>query len=486
MLTEGKFIVNSKSKTLFKNLGILTISNFSSKLLVFFLVPMYTSVLSTAEYGIYDLIITTISVLAPVITLNITDAVMRYTMDNEINQGEVALIGLKIISRSIVIVGIALLMLSHLKEWNNYKEFMFLFFLYYFFYIFYQYFIQLAKGMNKVKEMGIAGVLGTAIMISMNVLMLIVFKQGLEGFIVTNVLAQAIPTLYLCLGIKYWNILCGAKLNKCLKREMLLYCLPLIASVIGWWINSGFDRYVVALFCGVSANGILSVAYKIPSILNTLQSIFVKAWQISAIKEYGENSTAKFYGDTFYALNVIVCAACSWLIILSEPLAYLLYLKDFFLACKLVPFLLLSSVFNCASGFLGPILAAKKDSKSMALSAIYGSIANIILNVILVVIIGLQGVTIATVFSSFIIYYVRKKAVGIDIKIEKYNIMKMTWLLLFVQTIIEIYTSFWFMEIPLMIIMLVINFKCLIYVYDIVKKIIFRRIKCEDNGICSN
>ena len=96
MLTEGKFIVNSKSKTLFKNLGILTISNFSSKLLVFFLVPMYTSVLSTAEYGIYDLIITTISVLAPVITLNITDAVMRYTMDNEINQGEVALIGLKL------------------------------------------------------------------------------------------------------------------------------------------------------------------------------------------------------------------------------------------------------------------------------------------------------------------------------------------------------------------------------------------------------
>lgn len=478
--------MNSKSKTLFKNLGILTISNFSSKLLVFFLVPMYTSVLSTAEYGIYDLIITTISVLAPVITLNITDAVMRYTMDNEINQGEVALIGLKIISRSIVIVGIALLILSHFDVWINLRELAFLAFLYYLFYIFHQYFIQLAKGMNKVKEMGIAGVLGTAIMILMNVLILIVFKQGLQGFFVANVLAQAIPTLYLCFGIRYRNILVGAKINRCLKREMLLYCMPLITSVIGWWINSGFDRYVVTLLCGVSANGILSVAYKIPSILNTLQSIFVQAWQISAIKEYGENSTAKFYGNTFSVVNVIVCAACSWLIILSKPLARLLYSNDFFVAWKLVPFLLLSSIFNCASGILGPILAAKKDSKSMAFSAIYGSVVNIILNIILVITIGIQGATIATVFASFIIYYFRKRAVNNDIQIEQYNVVIITWILLFVQAVIEIYTSFWFMEILLMIIMLVMNMKRLVYVYNIGKNIILRRIHYEDNSICSN
>ena len=67
--------------------------------------------------------------------------------------------------------------------------------------------------------------------------------------------------------------------------EMLKYCVPLIVTVIGWWINSASDRYVVAFICGVSANGLLSVSYKIPTIINTLQAIFTQAWQISAINE---------------------------------------------------------------------------------------------------------------------------------------------------------------------------------------------------------
>ena len=68
--------MNQRSKFLFKNLGILTIGNFSSKILVFLLVPLYTSVLSTYEYGIYDLVISTVSLLYPLLTLNITDAIM--------------------------------------------------------------------------------------------------------------------------------------------------------------------------------------------------------------------------------------------------------------------------------------------------------------------------------------------------------------------------------------------------------------------------
>lgn len=40
-----------KYKYLFKNVGLLTISNFGSKILSFLLVPLYTSLLTTGEYG---------------------------------------------------------------------------------------------------------------------------------------------------------------------------------------------------------------------------------------------------------------------------------------------------------------------------------------------------------------------------------------------------------------------------------------------------
>ena len=58
-------------KYLAKNIGVLTISNFATNLLSFFLVPLYTYILSTEEYGSYDLINTTIGLMVPILTINI-------------------------------------------------------------------------------------------------------------------------------------------------------------------------------------------------------------------------------------------------------------------------------------------------------------------------------------------------------------------------------------------------------------------------------
>ena len=449
--------MNSKEKYLIKNMGILTISNFASKILVFLLVPLYTTVLSTAEYGTYDLVISTISLIMPLVTLNIIDAVMRFLMDKTCDQRQVATIGAKYVSISVVAVAMVLFVFNQLNIWTNIEGLEIYIFFYYLFYSFNQYFIQLAKGLEKIREMGIAGVLGTVVMIASNLFFLLVMRLGLRGFFVANILAQAVPVLYYFLSIRCWNYFTKEKIDKKLKAEMLIYCVPLIVTVVGWWVNSGSDRYVVTFFCGVASNGILSVAYKIPSVLNILQGIFIQAWQISAIKEYGGEDTAQFYGKTFSTVNLLMCAACSWLIILTRPIANILYAKDFYQAWQYVPFLLISSVLNCASGLLGSILSAKKNSKAMMWSAIIGAGANIIMNIAFVYFIGIQGATIATMICSYIIYAVRKRAVGKDIHIEGYRIILITWILLCIQAIIEVSALSWIYEIIIMAVLLVIN-----------------------------
>ena len=70
-----------KYKYLFKNIGLLALSNFATKLISFFLVPLYTAMLSTGQYGTYDLFNTTVGVLIPILTLNILEAVLRFGMD---------------------------------------------------------------------------------------------------------------------------------------------------------------------------------------------------------------------------------------------------------------------------------------------------------------------------------------------------------------------------------------------------------------------
>lgn len=466
--------MDGKSKTLINNLGILTLSNFSSKILVFLLVPLYTSVLSTEEYGLYDLVVSTVSLLVPVISLNIIDAVMRFMMDKKYSQKQVASIGIIQVTVSIILVATLLFACDILHLFVEIDGFKILIFCFYVSYILNQYFIQFAKGLDKVKEMGIAGVLGTLVMIITNLLFLLVIKLGIVGFFIANIISQIIPVIYILLATHFWGYL-EKSFNKELWKEMIRYSVPLIASVIGWWVNNGADKYVVTFFCGMAANGLLSVAYKIPSILNTFQSIFIQAWQISAIKEYGDKNTAEFYGKTFIVINTMICIVCGLLIAFTRPLAQILYSKDFYFAWELVPFLLISSVFNCASGFLGPILSAKKDSKSMAISSVYGAVVNILLNVCLVNIIGICGITVATALASFVIYQVRKRALDGDIVIYQYHKVLITWILLLSQAFIEVYLGFYVIEIVFFIILVFININSIKEMYNNVTVFIKKR-----------
>lgn len=449
----------NKSKYLIKNMGILTISNFSSKILVFLLVPLYTSVLSTAEYGSYDLAVSTATLFYPILTLNVTDAIMRFSMDQTCNKKCIASIGIKFILISIVIFGIGMYILNITRLWPDINGLEVYIFFYYISYVLNQYLIQFAKGLERVRDMGIAGVLSTLVTIFTNILFLLVFKWGLVGFFFANIFAQIISGIYLSIRVKIWSFVDLKSSDNELQKEMLVYSIPLIATVVGWWVNSTADKYVVTFILGVASNGILSVSYKIPQIINTLQGIFTQAWQISAIKEYGEHDTAKFYGNTFTIINLLMCMACSWLIILTKPLAHVLYAKDFYAAWQFVPFLLIASVLNCASGLLGPILSAQKNSKAMMWSALIGAGANIVMNIVFVNFIGIQGATIATVICSSIIYVVRKKAVGKAIQIDGYVCVLITWGMLCVQAIVESYLSNYFIEIAIMGILLVINAK---------------------------
>ena len=469
--------MNSRGIYLIKNMGILTVSNFASKILVFLLVPLYTSVLSTTEYGTYDLVISTVQLIFPLLTMNITDAVMRFSMEKNQDITKVGKIGVQYLTASFLPVGIFVLICHLTEAIPDLQDYLLLIFLYYIFYSSYQFLIQFAKGLEKVVDMGIAGVISTIVLLVTNIMFLLVFKWGLMGFFGASVLAQFIPTVYLSLRLKIWKYFCVSGADKKLKKEMLLYCLPLIFSVVGWWVNNASDKYIVTFICGTAANGVLSVAYKIPSILNVFQNIFVQAWQISAVKEYGGDGTKKFYGDTFIFLNAMMSICCAGLILLSKPIASILYAKDFYVAWEYVPFLLVSSVLNSSAGFLGPILSAAKDSKSMAKSAIYGAGANIIMNVIFVYFVGIQGATIATAISSYIIYGVRKKAVGNQITIDSYWKVLVSWILLCVQAVVEIYFNGYALEIAIFISLLVLNGKFFVKAINMIKIFLKNRIR---------
>lgn len=397
---------DNKYKYLIKNTGFLAISSFSSRILVFLLVPFYTNVLSTSEYGIYDLATTTIQLLMPILTLNVYEGVTRFLMSDKENPNAIVTLGFKYIAVGTAIFALALWANTIFNIFPLFSGYELLIFLYFVSNVLYQYAVQCAKGFELVKLMGIAGVISTVVMVFTNVLFLAIWHIGLPGFFLSYILGQGIAAVHLFWKIEIIRYLKNED-DYDLQKRLVYYSVPLILNTIGWWFNNASDRYIVTWLCGVSINGIYSVSYKIPSILSTFQSIFTQSWQISAIKEYQKEGYRRFYSRMLETINLIVGIACMVLILFTKVIAGFLYAKDFYSAWEYVPFLLLSTVFSASAGMVGPILSAKKNTKALGTSTLFGALTNIVFNIALVSIIGAQGAAIATALSSFLIFLLR-------------------------------------------------------------------------------
>ena len=90
----------NREKKLLKNTMIITIGKICTQLITFLLLPLYTGVLTTAEYGIVDLLNTLVSLCLPIVTLQIEQAVFRELLEVRNNEKEKK----KIISSTIVTV----------------------------------------------------------------------------------------------------------------------------------------------------------------------------------------------------------------------------------------------------------------------------------------------------------------------------------------------------------------------------------------------
>ena len=68
----------ANNKTLVKNTGIIAIGNISTKIINFLLLPLYTSLISTEDYGTIDLLSTYTTLILAVVSLQLYQAVFRF------------------------------------------------------------------------------------------------------------------------------------------------------------------------------------------------------------------------------------------------------------------------------------------------------------------------------------------------------------------------------------------------------------------------
>ena len=396
--------MNKKYKSLAKNTSIFAMGTFGSKVLTFLIVPLYTHVLTTAEYGVIDLFSASISLLVPFTTLLIYEAAIRFLVAKEYDEKTVFNnCFLVFAGGSILTICLSPFLLSGL----NMKEYSFIFVLLLILTSYTAIFGQYLRSIGKNWSYSISGLIVTFFIVFLNVIFLLVLKKGVVGYLYSLLIAQFASSVYIFISCDTWKNFDLKFINIDSLKNMLIYSLPLVPNNIMWWIMNAGDKYVINYYLGNSANGIFSLAYKIPTILTMMFSIFMQAWQVSAIEEREDKSRNDFYKKVFEIISLLLIICTSLIILVVQPMFVHVMGKEFVDAWEFVPLLCIATLFNCYSTFAGIVYIVNQESKKSFYTTSIGAFFNLFFNFLLIKELGLFGVSIGTAIGYAVVMYLR-------------------------------------------------------------------------------
>lgn len=403
--------MNTKVKELLSNTLLFTVANLGSKLMVFLMVPLYTAVLSTDEYGIADMVQTTATMLIPILTAMIAESVLRFCFLKEYSSNEVFSVGIRITLLGIflgTLLCICFLYIPFFRSLGLYVLFIPVLFLSN---SMVNLFHKYSRGIGNVKASATAGLISTLIVILLNICFLLVLKIGVLGYLMAYALGDFIAVAYMAFKNNAVKAYTSTK-NQKLRKDMLKYSIPLVPNSLSWWALSSVNRYVMLAWLGVSAVGIYSATLRIPTILTVLCDIFAQAWLLAALKDYGSDESKRFIRsmhNKYFALLIILTAI---IILLSCPLAMILLSGEFYQYWWVTPYLFISVFYGALVGFLGSIFSSERKNTMQFISTMIGTIVSFIVTILFLKEYGAVVVAISTMVGYYIIWLIRRVAVN--------------------------------------------------------------------------
>lgn len=438
--------MNKNRKTqLAKNTIIVAIGQICTKFITFFLLPLYTSVLSAEEYGVVDLLNTYISLLIPIAFLQMNQAIFRFLIDERSNESEKK----TLISTCLIFVlfqsFIYLLLFSIISSFieNEYKFFLLSNVIVC---MLSDLILQISRGLGDNKTYSIGSLISGAGTVILNVLFIAVFRYGAYGMLTATLLSNLFCFIYVFVKKKLFKYIDTNYFKPKKLTEMLKYSLPLIPNQISWWIINASDRVIISSILGISYNGIYSAANKFSGICISFFSVFNMTWSESASLHIGDKDSSKFFSDIVNkTIKVFTCLCIIIICIMPFIFKYFITGSEYSPAYYQIPILMLATLFNILVSLFGSIYIALKKSKEIARTSIYSAIINILVNILLIKYIGLYAASISTFISYFLMSIYRYIDIKKYIKIEIENKFIIFSVPLFIIAIILYYVRIKFL-----------------------------------------
>ena len=409
---------SGKYGRLLQNTFILTVGTFISKMLVFLLLPLYTEYLSTSEYGTADLISNLANFLIPIFCCGLSEGVLRFSLRETTSEGTPRYDRRSVFSTATVITALGCLLaflllplFCGIEEIGNYGL---LVVLYVVSANLHSIASEYVRACEKTALYAIQGILNTAFVIGLNLILLLGFDAGIFGYVFSVIGANFLTTLFLTVVARLDRAFSFGSIRRDTARALLRFSLPLVPGLLLWWVISVSDRYVLTWITGAEANGLYVAAAKIPTLLTLLTTVFLTAWKTSAVTEdSGESEAARgekasFFGNVYHGFVALMFCAGAGITLFSRIFAQILFSDEFFPAWQFIPVLTVGTVFYSLSRFLGSVYFVKEKSIRSTVTAAIAAGINILLNFLLIPSYGAFGAAIATLASYLVEFLIRQ------------------------------------------------------------------------------
>ena len=404
-----------KYRNLILNLLLFALNSVATKFISFFLVPLYTSYMSAGEYGITDMANTVISLLIPLVTLDVSDAAVRFIVDDQAGKNRYAAVSLCTATLSVLIVS-ALSPFLDLGAFGGLGEFKAWFVVDYAATALMALCGSIARGKGEVRLITIASIVSSVVTLICAVVFISVLNLGIIGYFASVSIgpACAIAVYFIAggignmvfSGVKEFLQAGAAEVGNTLS-PMIRYALPLIPNSLFWWMGTSINRLFITSMLGISASGMFAAAGKIPSLINTAYSVFQQAWQLSAFQESKNEGIATFYSTVFRVVSSGLFMICSLLSFCSPYLAMLLLRGETYGAWTMIPILLLANLMNVFNSFYGTVYTSTMHTKYVMHTTIFGALSCVVFTPLLIPVIGTVGACCASVIGQGLVFVMR-------------------------------------------------------------------------------
>lgn len=409
----------NENNALLKNTGLIAIGNLGAKVITFVLLPLYTSILSTEEYGIYDFVIAVCAYLYPVVTLSMNEALFRFVIDggdDEENFKRVVSHALFIQIAGVLVLGVIISGISLVYS----PEICMSIWLYACSSSLFGFSTYMLRGMGKTKTYATVSLAKTTLQLTFNILAVVVFRCGVRGLLFSLYVSETLAFVYVFLTNKLWQQISLRVLSKAQAGRMLKYSLPLVPNALCGQIVNLSDRIIISGFLGAGANGIYAVSCKFPNIIETVYHYFYLAWSESASRviEKGKEYAHKYYQDLHDMLDNLVFSVVLCMIS-AMPILFRFFVKgDYIAGFDYIPLLVLAMYFSSMGRFYAGIYTALKRTGTLATSTMIGAGVSICMNLLMISWLGLYAAAISNLLAHGTVLLVRKLRLRKDMVIH--------------------------------------------------------------------